>query len=44
MEQPAKLIIYSTRFRKIVAHGTTEIEVVYTDDNYEVTEIVDMNE
>ncbi|KAM0878271.1 hypothetical protein ACQ4PT_034984 [Festuca glaucescens] len=44
MEQAGKLINYSTHFRKIVAHGTTEIEVIYTDDNYEVTKIVDMYE
>ncbi|KAM0848630.1 hypothetical protein ACQ4PT_054253 [Festuca glaucescens] len=34
----------STEIRKIVAHGTTEIEVVYTDDSYEASKTVDMYE
>ncbi|KAM0865985.1 hypothetical protein ACQ4PT_042878 [Festuca glaucescens] len=43
MEQEDELINHSTEICKIVAH-TTEIEVVYTDDNYEATKIVDMYE
>ncbi|XP_071680524.1 uncharacterized protein [Lolium perenne] len=34
----------STEIRKIIAHGTTEIEVIYTDDSYEASKTVDMYE
>lgn len=38
-----ELTNHNTEIRKIVAH-TTEIEVVYTDDNYEASKTVDMYE
>ncbi|KAM0845727.1 hypothetical protein ACQ4PT_056167 [Festuca glaucescens] len=44
MEQEGEVTNYSTQIRKIIAHGTTDIEVIYTDDNYEATKIVDMYE
>jgi hypothetical protein len=39
-----ELTNHSTDIRKIVAHGTTEINVVYTDDSYEASKTVHMYE
>jgi hypothetical protein len=39
-----ELTNHSTEIRKIVARGTTEIDVIYTDDSYEASKHVDMYE
>ncbi|KAK1663127.1 hypothetical protein QYE76_016025 [Lolium multiflorum] len=43
MDQEGEVASHKPKPRKIVAH-TTEIEVVYTDDNHKAAEIVDMYE
>jgi hypothetical protein len=39
-----ELTNHITENRKIVAHGTTEIDAVYTDESYEASKTVDMYE
>jgi predicted metal-dependent peptidase len=39
-----ELTNHITEIRKIVAHSTTEIDVVYTDDSYVASKTVDMYE